>query len=89
MVVCNRHHSLVEQLCRWLLLSYDRLLSTELAMTQALIANLLGLHRAGVTEGALKLQKARLIRYSRSCITILDRQGLETRVCESYVVITW
>lgn len=85
--VCNRHHSLDEQLCRWLLLSLDRLPGTELVMTQELIANMLGVRRQGVTEGALKLQEAGLIRYSRGRITILDRKGLETRVCECYAVV--
>src|SRR5678809_481709 len=73
--VCNRHHSLDQQLCRWLLLSLDRLEGTELVMTQELIANMLGVRREGVTEGALKLQKAGLIRYTRGRITVLDRPG--------------
>jgi Mn-dependent DtxR family transcriptional regulator len=85
--VCNRHHSLDEQLCRWLLLSLDRLPGSELVMTQELIANMLGVRRQGVTEGALKLQEAGLIRYSRGRITVLDRKGLETRVCECYAVV--
>ena len=85
--VCNRHHSLDQQLCRWLLLSLDRLKSTELVMTQELIANMLGVRREGVTEGALKLQKAGLIRYSRGRISILDRPGLEDRSCECYAVV--
>lgn len=85
--VCNRHHSLDEQLCRWLLLSLDRLPGSELVMTQELIANMLGVRRQGVTEGALKLQEAGLIRYSRGRITILDRKGLEMRVCECYAVV--
>ena len=85
--VCNRHHSLDEQLCRWLLLSLDRLPGRELVMTQELIANMLGVRRQGVTEGALKLQEAGLIRYVRGRITILDRAGLETRVCECYAVV--
>jgi Mn-dependent DtxR family transcriptional regulator len=80
-VVCNRHHSLDPQLCRWLLLSLDRLQGNELVMTQELIANRLGVRREGVTEGALKLQSAGLIRYARGHITVLDRQGLETRSC--------
>jgi CRP-like cAMP-binding protein len=84
---CNRHHSLDQQLCRWLLLSLDRLRSDELIMTQELIANMLGVRREGVTEGALKLQKAGLIRYSRGHITILDRAGLEARSCECYAVV--
>jgi CRP-like cAMP-binding protein len=85
--VCNRHHSLDQQLCRWLLLSLDRLQGTELAMTQELIANMLGVRREGVTEAALKLQKAGLIRYSRGHITVLDRPGLEKRSCECYRVV--
>jgi CRP-like cAMP-binding protein len=84
---CNRHHSLDQQLCRWLLLSLDRLRGDELVMTQELIANMLGVRREGVTEGALKLQKAGLIRYSRGHITVLDRAGLETRSCECYAVV--
>ncbi len=85
--VCNRHHSLDQQLCRWLLLSLDRLDTKELVMTQELIANMLGVRREGVTEGALKLQKAGLIRYVRGHITILDRAGLEHRSCECYTVV--
>jgi CRP-like cAMP-binding protein len=85
--VCNRHHSLDQQLCRWLLLSLDRLEGDELIMTQELIANMLGVRREGVTEGALKLQKADLIRYSRGHITILNREGLEKRTCECYAVV--
>jgi CRP-like cAMP-binding protein len=85
--VCNRHHSLDQQLCRWLLLSLDRLQGDELVMTQELIANMLGVRREGVTEGALKLQKAGLIRYSRGHITVLDRAGLEQRSCECYAVV--
>jgi CRP-like cAMP-binding protein len=85
--VCNRHHSLDQQLCRWLLLSLDRLQSDELVMTQELIANMLGVRREGVTEGALKLQKAGLIRYSRGHLTVLDRKGLEVRTCECYAVV--
>jgi CRP-like cAMP-binding protein len=85
--VCNRHHSLDQQLCRWLLLSMDRLHGNELVMTQELIANMLGVRREGVTEGALKLQKAGLIRYSRGHITVLDRKGLEARTCECYAVV--
>ena len=75
--VCNRHHTLDQQLCRWLLLSLDRLKGNDLVMTQELIANMLGVRREGVTEGALKLQKAGLIRYSRGHIVVLDRPGLE------------
>ena len=85
--VCNRHHSLDQQLCRWLLLSMDRLGGSELVMTQELIANMLGVRREGVTEGALKLQKAGLIRYTRGRITVLDRPGLEQRTCECYGVV--
>lgn len=85
--VCNRHHSLDQQLCRWLLLSLDRLNSNELVMTQVLIANMLGVRREGVTEAALKLQKAELIRYSRGHITVLNRPGLEARTCECYAVV--
>jgi len=85
--VCNRHHSLDQQLCRWLLLSLDRLQGNELVMTQELIANMLGVRREGVTEGALKLQSAGLIRYARGHIVILDRHGLEKRTCECYAVV--
>jgi len=85
--VCNRHHSLDQQLCRWLLLSLDRLQGNELVMTQELIANMLGVRREGVTEGALRLQQAGLIRYSRGRITVLDRPGLEQRTCECYAVV--
>ena len=85
--VCNRHHSLDQQLCRWLLLSLDRLQNNELVMTQELIANMLGVRREGVTEGALKLQEAGLIRYARGRITVLDREGLEKRTCECYDVV--
>jgi len=85
--VCNRHHSLDQQLCRWLLLSLDRLPSNELVMTQELIANMLGVRREGVTEAAGKLHKAGLIRYRRGHITVLDRLGLEGRTCECYAVV--
>jgi CRP-like cAMP-binding protein len=85
--VCNRHHSVEQQLCRWLLLSLDRLSSNELTMTQELIANMLGVRREGVTEAARKLQARELIRYSRGRITVLDRPGLEARVCECYAVV--
>lgn len=85
--VCNRHHTLDRQLCRWLLLSLDRLPSNELVMTQELISNMLGVRREGVTEAALKLQKAGLIRYSRGHINMLDRVGLENRCCECYAVV--
>ena len=85
--VCNRHHSLDQQLCRWLLLSLDRLKSNKLNMTQELIANMLGVRREGVTEAAGKLQKAGLIQYARGHITVLDRLGLERRTCECYAVV--
>jgi len=85
--VCNRHHSLDQQLCRWLLLSLDRLPSNKLAMTQELIANMLGVRREGVTQAAGNLQAAGLIRYSRGHITVLDRPMLEKRVCECYAVV--
>jgi len=85
--VCNRHHSLDQQLCRWLLLSLDRVRSNELIMTQELIANMLGVRREGVTEGATQLQLAGLIKYARGHITVLDRAGLERRVCECYKVV--
>ncbi|MEP7063012.1 MAG: Crp/Fnr family transcriptional regulator [Betaproteobacteria bacterium] len=85
--VCNRHHSLDQQLCRWLLLSLDRLRGKELVMTQELIANMLGVRREGVTDGALKLQQAKLISYARGHITVLDRPGLEKRSCECYAVV--
>jgi CRP-like cAMP-binding protein len=85
--VCNRHHTLDKQLCRWLLLSLDRLQGNELVMTQELIANMLGVRREGVTEAALKLQAAGLIRYTRGHISVLDRAGLEHRTCECYAVV--
>ncbi|MHB1141224.1 MAG: Crp/Fnr family transcriptional regulator [Sulfuricaulis sp.] len=85
--VCNRHHSVDQQLCRWLLLSLDRLATNELTMTQELIANMLGVRREGVTEAAGKLQAQGLIHYSRGRITVLDRPGLEARVCECYAVV--
>lgn len=85
--VCNRHHSLERQLCRWLLLSLDRLNGSELVMTQELIANMLGVRREGVTEAALKLQKMGLISYARGRIQVLDRPGLEARTCECYAVV--
>ncbi|RSZ24375.1 Crp/Fnr family transcriptional regulator [Variovorax beijingensis] len=85
--VCNRHHSLEQQLCRWLLLSLDRLPGNELVMTQELIANMLGVRREGVTEAAGKLQRLNLIKYSRGHITVLDRPGLEKQVCECYEVV--
>jgi len=85
--VCNRHHSVDQQLCRWLLMSLDRLPSNELVMTQELIANMLGVRREGVTEAAGKLHRAGLIDYSRGHIKVLDRPGLEARVCECYRVV--
>jgi CRP-like cAMP-binding protein len=85
--VCNRHHSVEQQLCRWLLLSLDRLPGSELSMTQELIANMLGVRREGVTEAAGNLQKAGLIHYNRGHITVLDRPKLETQVCECYAVV--
>lgn len=85
--VCNRHHTLDQQFCRWLLLNLDRLTSNELVMTQELIANMLGVRREGVTEAALKVQKAGLIKYTRGHITILDRLGLEKRTCECYNLV--
>jgi CRP-like cAMP-binding protein len=85
--VCNRHHSVEQQLCRWLLLSLDRLSSYELTMTQELIANMLGVRREGVTEAAGKLQRAGVIRYRRGRIKVLDRQRLEQEVCECYEVV--
>ena len=85
--VCNRHHSLDQQLCRWLLLSLDRLEGNQLVMTQELIANMLGVRREGVTEGALKLQHAGLIQYARGHIMVLDRAALERRSCECYAVV--
>jgi CRP-like cAMP-binding protein len=85
--VCNRHHSVEQQLCRWLLLSLDRLSSDSLTMTQELIANMLGVRREGVTEAAGNLQRAGLIRYSRGRIEVLDRPALEKAVCECYAVV--
>jgi CRP-like cAMP-binding protein len=84
---CNRHHTLDQQLCRWLLLSMDRLTGNDLVMTQELIANMLGVRREGVTEAAGQLQKAGLIRYARGRITVLNRLGLEKRTCECYAVV--
>jgi CRP-like cAMP-binding protein len=84
---CNRHHNVDQQLCRWLLLSLDRLPSNELHMTQELIANMLGVRREGVTEAAGKLQSAGIIKYSRGHITVLDRAMLESRACECYPVV--
>jgi len=85
--VCNRHHSLEQQLCRWLLLTLDRLTTNELVMTQELIAGMLGVRREGVTEAAGKLQRAGLISYRRGHITVLDRSGLESNACECYNVV--
>jgi CRP-like cAMP-binding protein len=85
--VCNRHHSLEQQFCRWLLLSLDRLPSNELTMTQELIANMLGVRREGITEAAGHMQKAGLIEYHRGHISVLDRTGLEARTCECYEVV--
>jgi CRP-like cAMP-binding protein len=85
--VCNRHHTVEQQLCRWLLLTLDRLSTSELTMTQELIANMLGVRREGVTEAAGRLQGYGYIRYRRGHITVLDRQGLEGDVCECYAVV--
>lgn len=85
--VCNRHHSIDQQLCRWLLLSLDRLSGNQLVMTQELIANMLGVRREGVTEAAGKLQSAGVIQYRRGQITVLDREKLEARCCECYAVV--
>ena len=85
--VCNRHHTLDQQFCRWLLLSLDRLPSNKLRMTQELIANMLGVRREGITQAAGNVQKAGLIQYRRGLITVLDRAGLEARVCECYAVV--
>lgn len=84
---CNRHHSLEQQLCRWLLLTLDRCPSRELVMTQGLIASMLGVRREGITEAAGELQRAGFIRYRRGHITVLERSGLETRTCECYAVV--
>ncbi len=84
---CNRHHSVEQQLCRWLLLTLDRMPTNELAMTQELVAGMLGVRREGITEAAGKLQAAGFIRYRRGHISVLDRAGLETRVCECYAVV--
>jgi CRP-like cAMP-binding protein len=85
--ICNRHHSVDQQLCRWLLLSLDRLASSEIPMTQQLIADMLGVRRVGVTQAAGRLQAAGLIRYQRGRIAVLDRPGLEMRACECYRVV--
>jgi CRP-like cAMP-binding protein len=84
---CYRHHSIEQQLCRWLLLTLDRLPSSELIMTHELVASMLGVRREGISEAAAKLQHAGFIRYRRGHITVLDRSGLETRVCECYAVV--
>src|SRR5476651_2024165 len=81
---CNRHHSIEQQLCRWLLLTLDRMTSNELIMTQELVASALGVRREGITEAAGNLQRAGVIRYRRGHISVLDRSGLETRACECY-----
>ncbi|HSM69013.1 MAG TPA: Crp/Fnr family transcriptional regulator [Xanthomonadales bacterium] len=85
--VCNRHHSIDQQLCRWLLLSLDRLPDNQISMTQELIANMLGVRREGVTAAAGELRRGGLISYRRGLITVLDRPGLEKRVCECYAVV--
>jgi len=85
--VCNRHHSVEQQLCRWLLLTLDRVSSRELVMTQELVASMLGVRREGITEAAGKLKQAGLISYRRGHISVLERSGLETRVCECYAVV--
>ncbi len=85
--VCNRHHSIDQQLCRWLLMNLDRLATDELIMTQELISNMLGVRREGITEAAGNLQRAGLITYHRGHIRVLDRPGLEARVCECYRVV--
>ena len=84
---CNRHHTVEQQLCRWLLLTLDRVSSRELIMTQELVANMLGVRREGITEAAGKLQRAGFVRYRRGHIAVLDRSGLETRACECYAVV--
>jgi CRP-like cAMP-binding protein len=85
--VCNRHHAVDQQVCRWLLFALDRLPTSEIRMTQERIANLLGVRREGVTEAAGRLQAAEIIEYSRGRIRVLDRAGLEARVCECYAVV--
>ena len=85
--VCNRHHSVEQQLCRWLLLTLDRVPSRELIMTQELVASMLGVRREGITEAAGKLQQAGFIRYRRGHIAVLERAGLETHTCECYAVV--
>jgi CRP-like cAMP-binding protein len=85
--VCNRHHSVEQQLCRWLLLTLDRAPSGELVMTQELVASMLGVRREGITEAAGNLQRAGVIRYRRGHIAVLERSALETRVCECYALL--
>ena len=85
--VCNRHHSVEQQLCRWLLVTLDRIPSGELVMTQELVAHMLGVRREGITEAAGRLQEDGFIRYRRGHISVLDRSGLETRTCECYAVV--
>jgi CRP-like cAMP-binding protein len=85
--VCNRHHSVEQQLCRWLLLTLDRIPVGELVMTQELVASMLGVRREGITEAAGKLQQAEIIRYRRGHIAVIDRKGLESQVCECYAVV--
>lgn len=85
--VCNRHHSIEQQLCRWLLLTLDRVPVLELTMTQELIASMLGVRREGITQAASNLQRMGLIRYRRGHITVLNRAGLEAQVCECYLVV--
>jgi CRP-like cAMP-binding protein len=86
--VCNRHHSVEQQLCRWLLLTLDRAASRELVMTQELVAGIIGVRREGITEAAGNLQRAGMISYRRGHISVLDRSGLESRVCECYEVVS-
>jgi CRP-like cAMP-binding protein len=85
--VCNRHHSVEQQLCRWLLLTLDRVSSRELVMTQELVASMLGVRREGITDAAGKLRQAGVISYRRGHISVLERSGLETRACECYAVV--
>ena len=84
---CNRHHTVEQQLCRWLLLTLDRMATNELVMTQELVANMLGVRREGITEAARRLQQAGLISYRRGHLAVLERSGLETRACECYAVV--
>jgi CRP-like cAMP-binding protein len=84
---CNRHHSVEQQLCRWLLQTLDRMPTSELTMTQELVASMLGVRREGITEAAGKLQQAGFIRYRRGHISVLERAGLETHACECYAVV--